>query len=112
AVVHTSVVCQPTLSIPLFGVSVPGLNAPMAFSVSSESTMENPDNAPISMNGQNGQSGQNSQNQNAKIAGSGQGAAAGSQVNALAKPLPRGGWDGNNLRIAVHRCCLLGSGGK
>ncbi len=112
AVVHTSVVCQPTLSIPLFGVSVPGLNAPMAFSVSSESTMENPDNAPISMNGQNGQSGQNSQNQNAKMGGSGQGAAAGSQVNALAKPLPRGGWDGNNLRIPVHRCCLLGSGGK
>ena len=106
AVVQTSVVCQPTLSIPLFGASVPGLNSPMAFSISSESTMENPDNAPIVSNEANGQ------NQNAKMASSGQGAAAGSQVNALAKPLPRGGWDGNNLRISVHGCCLLSSGGK
>ena len=99
AMVQTTVKCQPTLSIPLFGASVPGLNAPMAFSVSSESTMENPDNAPVGNGGQN---------QSAKVVSP----AGGSPVSALAKPLPRGGWDGNNLRISVHRCCLLSSGGK
>jgi hypothetical protein len=98
AVVQTSVVCQPTLSIPLFGVSVPGLNAPMVFSISSESTMENPDNAPIAM------SGQSNSNQNAKVVTSG----GGSSPNSLAAPLDRGGWDRNDLRIAVPKALLLG----
>lgn len=105
AVVRTLVVCQPTLSIPLFGASVPGLNAPMAFSISSESTMENPDNAPISVNGQNGQSGPNSQNQSAKMMTP----AGGSSPNSLVAPLDRGGWDRNDLRIAVPQALLLGS---
>jgi hypothetical protein len=101
AVVQTSVVCQPTLSIPLFGANVPGLNAPMSFSISSESTMENPDNAPIVM------SGQSNLNQNAKVVTSG----AGSSPNSLVAPLDRGGWDHNDLRIAVRRPCLLWDGG-
>jgi hypothetical protein len=107
AMVQTTVACQPTISIPLFGASVPGLNAPMAFSLSSESTMENPDNAPIGLNGTNGQSGQNSQNQNAKI-GSSEGASSG---NSLAAPLERGGWDHNDLRISVRHSSLLQAGG-
>ena len=97
AVVQTSVVCQPTLSIPLFGASVPGLNAPMVFSISSESTMENPDNAPIAM------SGQSNSNQNAKVVTSG----GGSSPNSLAAPLDRGGWDRNDLRIGVAPAKLL-----
>jgi hypothetical protein len=93
------VVCQPTLSIPLFGTSVPGLNAPMAFSISSESTMENPDNAPMVM------SGQSNSNQNAKVVTSG----GGSSPNSLVAPLDRGGWDRNDLRLAVPRALVLGS---
>lgn len=96
AMVQTTVKCQPTLSIPLFGVNVPGLNAPMAFSVSSESTMENPDNAPVGNSGQN---------QSAKVVSSG----GNSSVNQLATPLERGGWDRNDLRIDVSRAGLLQS---
>jgi hypothetical protein len=99
AVVQTAVVCQPTLSIPLFGTSVPGLNAPMSFSISSESTMENPDNAPMVM------SGQSNSNQNAKVVTSG----GGSSPNSLVAPLDRGGWDRNDLRLAVPRALVLGS---
>ncbi len=98
AMVQTTVKCQPTLSIPLFGASVPGLNAPMAFSVSSESTMENPDNAPVGNSGQS---------QNAKVVSSG-GSSSGNQ---LAAPLERGGWDHNDLRLSVRRPGLLRSGG-
>ncbi|MFA6555663.1 MAG: hypothetical protein WCT03_04500, partial [Candidatus Obscuribacterales bacterium] len=80
-------------------------NAPMAFSMSSESTMENPDNAPMAMDNQGGQ------NQNAKTNSSGGVGGAGGNSNssfsAQAKPLPRGGWDGNNLRILVPRAKLL-----
>ena len=94
AMVQTTVNCMPTLSIPLFGVAVPGLNAPMTFSVSSESTMENPDHAPIGNNGQN---------QSAKVVSSG-GSSSGSQ---LATPLERGGWDRNDLRIEVSHARLL-----
>lgn len=43
--VTTTVTCQPFLTIP-FPVSVPGLNAPMTFTMTSEAQMENPDNAP------------------------------------------------------------------
>jgi hypothetical protein len=101
AEVQTIVVCQPLLSIPIPGVTVPGLNAPMVFSMSSESTMENPDNAPIAMDSQSGQ------NQNAKTSSTGGAGGNTSPVNALAKPLPRGGWDRNNLRILVPRAKLL-----
>jgi len=101
AEVQTIVVCQPLLTIPIPGVAVPGLNAPMAFSMSSESTMENPDNAPIAMDSQSGQ------NQNAKTSSTGGAGGSNPPVNALAKPLPRGGWDRNNLRILVPRANLL-----
>ncbi|MFA6212513.1 MAG: hypothetical protein WC714_23955 [Candidatus Obscuribacterales bacterium] len=105
AEVQTIVVCQPLLNIPIPGLNVPGLNAPMAFSMSSESTMENPDNAPMAMDNQGGQ------NQNAKTNSSGGVGGAGGNSNssfsAQAKPLPRGGWDGNNLRILVPRAKLL-----
>lgn len=99
AVVQTTVVCHPMLSIPLLGATVPGLNAPMAFSLSSESTMENPDNAPTGMNGQS---------QNAKMVSSGA-SSDGSSGSQQVAPLERGGWDRNDLRIAVPRALLLGS---
>jgi hypothetical protein len=41
--VKTTVRCNPFLSIPVPVADVPGLNAPMTFSISSERTMENPD---------------------------------------------------------------------
>jgi hypothetical protein len=105
AVVQTSVVCQPTLSIPLFGVSVPGLNAPMAFSISSESTMENPDNAPIAM------SGQSNSNQNAKAVPAGSSVGKGND-SGQSQSLSGGGWDLNDLRISVRRSNLLQGGGS
>lgn len=100
AVVQTSVVCQPLLNIPLPAVSVPGLNSPMTFLLSSESTMENPDNAPIAMSNQSGQSSK------MNTPGGADGGGGNSSVNA-AKPLPRGGWDGNNLRISGPRAKLF-----
>ncbi|HEY9784469.1 MAG TPA: hypothetical protein V6D17_03635 [Candidatus Obscuribacterales bacterium] len=41
--VTTTVTCSPFLPIPLPWASIPGLNAPMTFVVSSERAMENPD---------------------------------------------------------------------
>ncbi|MDQ5934292.1 MAG: hypothetical protein QG574_1590 [Cyanobacteriota bacterium erpe_2018_sw_21hr_WHONDRS-SW48-000092_B_bin.40] len=102
AMVQTTVKCQPTLSIPLFGASVPGLNAPMAFSVSSESTMENPDNAPVGNGGQN---------QSAKVVSSGNAVGKGND-NGQNQSLSGGGWDLNDLRISVRRPGLLRSGGQ
>ena len=43
--VTTTLVCTPFLSIPLPVFNVPGLNGPMAFSITSERPMENPDYA-------------------------------------------------------------------
>lgn len=102
AMVQTTVKCQPTLSIPLFGASVPGLNAPMAFSVASESTMENPDNAPVGNSGQN---------QSAKVVSSGNTVGKGND-NGQNQSLSGGGWDLNDLRITVRRPGLLRSGGQ
>lgn len=72
ATIETTLGCQPLLTIPLPGVSVPGVNAPVTFAVSSERTMENPDYAQP-------------------------GAVA--SVSAASQSLSRGGWDGNNLSI-------------
>jgi hypothetical protein len=44
-IVTTNVVCDPFVHVPIPGVKVPGLNAPMKFSATSERPMENPDNA-------------------------------------------------------------------
>lgn len=44
--VSTEVICQPFLPIPLMVANIPGINAPMNFTVSAERQMENPDNAP------------------------------------------------------------------
>jgi hypothetical protein len=44
--VTTTLTCNPYLPIPFPAINVPGLNAPMTFSVSSERPMENPDYAP------------------------------------------------------------------
>jgi len=44
--VQTTLTCYPLLTIPMPVVNVPGLNAPMQFTVGSEKMMENPDNAP------------------------------------------------------------------
>jgi hypothetical protein len=43
--VTTTVICTPFFSIPLPCVNVPGINAPMTFSVLSERPMENPDDS-------------------------------------------------------------------
>ncbi len=41
--VTTAIVCNPFLTIPLPCLSVPGLNGPINFSITSERPMENPD---------------------------------------------------------------------
>ena len=105
AVVRTSVVCQPLLNIPLPVVNVPGLNAPMTFSLSSESTMENPDNAPIAMGDQGGQNAKT--NTSGTADGDGVGSSSFSSSSTAAKALPRGGWDRNDLRLSAPRAKLL-----
>jgi hypothetical protein len=44
-IVTTTVVCDPFVHVPIPAAKVPGLNAPMKFSTTSERPMENPDNA-------------------------------------------------------------------
>ncbi len=44
-IVNTTVVCEPLIFLPIPVAKVPGLNAPMKLSATSERQMENPDNA-------------------------------------------------------------------
>jgi hypothetical protein len=44
-IVNTTVVCDPLILLPIPVAKVPGLNAPMTLSPTSERPMENPDNA-------------------------------------------------------------------